>query len=117
MADKKQDEIDLPSRDKVISWNIDQIYDWLVNFLRVNGRSLEKATQEAKKIKDQEVDGMDFLKLTRGELIAPPLNILFGPAIKIAEVIDKINGLFSFSYFFLFVSLLYGPILVLFFLL
>ena len=117
MADKKQDEIDLPSRDKVISWNIDQLYNWLVNFLQANGFSHEIATQEAKKIKDQYVDGMAFLDLTEGKLIAPPYRILFGPAITIAEVIDKINGLFSFSYFFLFVSLLYGPILVLFFLL
>jgi len=116
MADKKQDEIDLPSRDKVISWNIDQIYNWLVNFLQVNGFS-EIATYEAKKIKDQYVNGKAFLKLTEGKLIAPPYSIFGGPASAIAEVIDKINGLFSFSYFFLFVSLLYGPILVIFFLL
>ena len=72
------------SREAVKNWDIDTLMDYLRKEQGIDNDELAKLAK-------QKINGKAFLLLTEQKLINPPLDILYGPAVKIAAEIDRLN--------------------------
>jgi hypothetical protein len=62
------------------------------NFLKERRAELDLEDEDINKLHDQRVKGDTFLALKYEMLVNPPLSIPVGPAVKLVELINKIQG-------------------------
>ena len=73
--------------------------DDVKDFLNERRAELDLEDEDINKLHDQRVNGGTFLALKYEMLVNPPLSIPVGPAVKLVELINKIQGGKRFSAF------------------
>jgi hypothetical protein len=75
-----------PPKDVMKRYNTEQLIIYL------QSKNLNLSRTDYRKFRDEKVDGSDFLKLTRDILSGEPFKFPFGPARKVAALVDDLNN-------------------------